>query len=152
MRAELAASVGLAEPGERPALDELVARFDSDRLRRWPREMRVRTLAARGICAAGVVIDRRQRDETGLEGGGVLIAAGISVWLLNWFYRVGVRGRARPRREDARATSSTPTATGPTSARPRPSEATGAAGPAPPRPAGDAGAHRARGGGGRRRP
>ena len=28
MRAQLAASVGLAEPGERPSLDELLARFD----------------------------------------------------------------------------------------------------------------------------
>jgi glutamyl-tRNA synthetase len=32
VRAELAASVGLAEPGERPAPDELVARFDPDRM------------------------------------------------------------------------------------------------------------------------
>jgi glutamyl-tRNA synthetase len=28
VRAELAASVGLAEPGERPTLQELLARFD----------------------------------------------------------------------------------------------------------------------------
>ena len=32
VRAELAASVGLAEPGERPSAAELVARFDPERL------------------------------------------------------------------------------------------------------------------------
>jgi glutamyl-tRNA synthetase len=32
VRALLAASVGLAEPGERPSLDELLARFDPDAL------------------------------------------------------------------------------------------------------------------------
>jgi glutamyl-tRNA synthetase len=36
VRAELAASVGLAEPGERPGLDELAARFSFDALRRVP--------------------------------------------------------------------------------------------------------------------
>jgi glutamyl-tRNA synthetase len=32
VRAELAASVGLAGPGEQPTLDELLARFDPDAL------------------------------------------------------------------------------------------------------------------------
>jgi glutamyl-tRNA synthetase len=36
VRAELAASVGLAAPGERPSLEELVARLDPDRLPREP--------------------------------------------------------------------------------------------------------------------
>jgi glutamyl-tRNA synthetase len=36
VRAELAASAGLAAPGEQPSLDELVARFDPDRLPREP--------------------------------------------------------------------------------------------------------------------
>ena len=38
VRAELAASVGLAEPGEEPSLDELLARFDPAAL---PREATV---------------------------------------------------------------------------------------------------------------
>ncbi len=36
VRSILARSVGLAEPGERPSLDELIARFDPDRLPRTP--------------------------------------------------------------------------------------------------------------------
>jgi glutamyl-tRNA synthetase len=36
VRAALAVSVGLAAPGEEPSLDELVARFDADRLPREP--------------------------------------------------------------------------------------------------------------------
>ena len=32
VRASLAVSVGLADPGERPSLDELLARFDPDAL------------------------------------------------------------------------------------------------------------------------
>jgi glutamyl-tRNA synthetase len=36
VRARLAASVGLARPGERPALDDLLARFDPDALPREP--------------------------------------------------------------------------------------------------------------------
>jgi glutamyl-tRNA synthetase len=38
VRAELAASLGLAAPGEQPSLDELLARFDPDHL---PREATV---------------------------------------------------------------------------------------------------------------
>ncbi len=36
VRSQLAASVGLAAPGEQPSLDELLARFDPDRLPREP--------------------------------------------------------------------------------------------------------------------
>jgi hypothetical protein len=36
VRAELAASVGLAAPGEQPSLEELVVRLDPDRLPREP--------------------------------------------------------------------------------------------------------------------
>jgi glutamyl-tRNA synthetase len=36
VRSQLAASVGLAEPGERPPLDALLARFDPDALPREP--------------------------------------------------------------------------------------------------------------------
>jgi hypothetical protein len=45
------------------------------------------------IIAAGVVlIAATGASEVGLEGGAMLIAAGMSVWLLNWTYRLGVRG------------------------------------------------------------
>ena len=37
----------------------------------------------------------------GLEGGALLIGAGLSVWLLNWFYLVSVRGERERDVEDA---------------------------------------------------
>ena len=41
---------------------------------------------------------------TSLVGGAGLIGAGLAIWLLSWFYRVGVDGdRAREREERARA-------------------------------------------------
>jgi len=65
----------------------------------------VRTWLPVGIITAGVaVIAVTGASETGLEGGGMLIAAGLSVWLLNWFYRLGVRGdRERDSEDRARA-------------------------------------------------
>ena len=42
--------------------------------------------------------------ETGVEGGTLLVAAGLSVWLLNLLYRVGVKGdRERDEEDRARA-------------------------------------------------
>ena len=61
----------------------------------------VRTWLPVGICAAGVVLVAVKRDETGLEGGALLVAAGLSVWLLNWFYLVSVRGERDREVEDA---------------------------------------------------
>jgi hypothetical protein len=65
----------------------------------------VRTWLPVGIIAAGVVvIVVTGGSETGVEGGGMLIAAGLSVWLLNWLYRLGVRGdRERDTEDRARA-------------------------------------------------
>jgi hypothetical protein len=64
----------------------------------------VRTWLPIAIIAAGVVIILATRTETGIEGGGMLVAAGLSVWLLNWFYRLGVRGdRDREQEDRARA-------------------------------------------------
>ena len=41
---------------------------------------------------------------TSLVGGAGLIGAGLAIWLLSWFYRVGVDGdRAREHEERARA-------------------------------------------------
>ena len=43
-------------------------------------------------------------SEVGWEGGTLLIAAGLSVWLLNFFFRVGVKGdRDRDTEDRARA-------------------------------------------------
>jgi hypothetical protein len=61
----------------------------------------VRTWLPVGICLAGVVLAVVKRDETGLEGGVLLVAAGLSVWLLNWFYLVSVRGERDRDVEDA---------------------------------------------------
>ena len=60
----------------------------------------VRTWLPVAIIAIGLVIILATRTETGIEGGGMLVAAGISVWLLNWFYRLGVRGDRERDQED----------------------------------------------------
>jgi hypothetical protein len=65
----------------------------------------VRTWLPVGIIVAGVVVAILSGfSDTGLEGGGLLISAGLSVWLLNLLYRVGVTGdRDRSEEDDARA-------------------------------------------------
>ena len=65
----------------------------------------VRTWLPAGIILAGVVVAIvSDFSETGSEGGGLLISAGLSVWLLNLLYRVGVTGdRDRSEEDDARA-------------------------------------------------
>jgi hypothetical protein len=59
-----------------------------------------------GICAVGVVmlvVALIKQDDIWGEGGGLVISAGLSVWLLNALYRVGVRGdRERDREAEAR--------------------------------------------------
>jgi hypothetical protein len=57
------------------------------------------------IIAGGlVVIIATGGSEDGLEGGFLLIGAGLSVWLLNFMYRVSVKGeRDRDREDEARA-------------------------------------------------
>jgi len=56
------------------------------------------------IIAAGVLlIIVTGGSESGFEGGTMLVAAGMSVWLLNWFYRLSVRGdRDRDQEDRAR--------------------------------------------------
>ena len=65
----------------------------------------VRTWLPVAIIAAGVVVAVASGfGESGLEGGGLLISAGLSVWLLNILYRVGVTGdRDRSEEDDARS-------------------------------------------------
>ena len=64
----------------------------------------VRTWLPVAIILSGFVLMALVRDINGIEGGALLISAGLSVWLLNWFYRVGVRGdRDRETEDEARA-------------------------------------------------
>ena len=65
----------------------------------------VRTWLPLAIIAAGVVVAVvGGLSETSLEGGGLLVSAGLSVWLLNLLYRVGVTGdRDRGEEDEARA-------------------------------------------------
>ena len=65
----------------------------------------VRTWLPVTIIVAGVVVAIATGfSETGLEGGALLISAGLSVWLINFLYRVGVRGdRERDAEDRARA-------------------------------------------------
>jgi hypothetical protein len=69
--------------------------------RAWLRVLRVWLPA--GICAGGLAIILITRNEDGAEGGALVISAGLSVWLLNFLYRVSVTGdRERDREEEAR--------------------------------------------------
>jgi hypothetical protein len=55
------------------------------------------------ICLGGVVAIAIEPNRNGLEGGILIVSAGLSVWLLNWLYRVGVAGeRERDQEDDAR--------------------------------------------------
>jgi hypothetical protein len=65
----------------------------------------VRTWLPVTIIVAGfVVMLATGFSENGVEGGTLLVAAGLSVWLLNLLYRVGVQGdRERDEEDRARA-------------------------------------------------
>jgi hypothetical protein len=61
----------------------------------------VRTWLPLTIIGAGLVVAvAMEFSETGVEGGTLLVAAGLSVWLLNWLYRFGVRGELERDDED----------------------------------------------------
>jgi hypothetical protein len=65
----------------------------------------VRTWLPAAIIVAGFVVAAATGfSEAGLEGGTLLVSAGLSVWLINFLYRVGVRGdRDREAEDRARA-------------------------------------------------
>jgi hypothetical protein len=65
----------------------------------------VRTWLPVTIIAAGFVLAAATGfSETGLEGGALMVSAGLSVWLINLLYRIGVRGdRERDVEDRARA-------------------------------------------------
>jgi hypothetical protein len=61
----------------------------------------VRWILPAGICVAGVVMMIASPDI--VEAGAMVVGAGLSVWLLNILYRVGVTGdRDRKTEDDAR--------------------------------------------------
>lgn len=63
----------------------------------------IRTWLPAAIIIAGFVAAAASGfSETGAEGGGLLVAAGLSVWLINALYRFGVRGD-RERDDEDRA-------------------------------------------------
>lgn len=56
------------------------------------------------IIVLGIVLIALNPGEDGLEGGTMVVAAGLSVWLLNLLYRLGVSGdRDRDVEDRARA-------------------------------------------------
>jgi hypothetical protein len=65
----------------------------------------VRTWLPIAIIVSGFVVALVTGfSETGVEGGTLLVAAGLSVWLLNLLYRIGVKGdRERDEEDRARA-------------------------------------------------
>jgi hypothetical protein len=64
----------------------------------------VRTWLPVAIIVAGFgVAAATGFSQSGLEGGALLISAGLSVWLINLLYRVGVHGdRERDEEDQAR--------------------------------------------------
>ena len=63
----------------------------------------VRTWLPVTIIASGLVLALATGlSETGFEGGTLLVAAGLSVWMINALYRFGARGE-RERDDEERA-------------------------------------------------
>jgi hypothetical protein len=56
------------------------------------------------VCIFGAAVMILKPDADGLEGGALIISAGLSIWLLNFLYRVGVSGD-RTRDDEAAARS-----------------------------------------------
>ena len=69
----------------------------------------VRTWLPVSIIAAGFVVGMATGfSETGFEGGTLLVAAGLSVWLINALYRFGVSGDREREDEDRAAEPNRP--------------------------------------------
>lgn len=52
------------------------------------------------IVLSGVLLALIVGTDAAYEGGGLLVSAGVSVWLLNLFFRIGVRGDQERADED----------------------------------------------------
>ncbi len=61
----------------------------------------VRTWLPVAVCSAGLIILLVRRDLNGLEAFCALVGAGLSIWLLNFLYRVGVTGDEERDEEEA---------------------------------------------------
>jgi hypothetical protein len=56
------------------------------------------------VVTFGVVVIAVGRNDNALDGGAGIIGAGLSIWLMNFLWRVGVRGDSeRDEEADARA-------------------------------------------------
>jgi hypothetical protein len=53
------------------------------------------------IIASGILLALIVQTDAAYEGGALLVSAGASVWLLNVFFRIGVRGDSE--RDDEKA-------------------------------------------------
>jgi hypothetical protein len=55
------------------------------------------------VVLAGVLVMAIGHDDVALEGGGAIVGAGLSVWLINLLYRIGAKGdRERDEEDEAR--------------------------------------------------
>jgi len=64
------------------------------------------------VVLAGVVLLALNPSLAGLEGWALLTGAGLAILLLNWLYRVGVKGDESATTRRRRASTSTSTAAG----------------------------------------
>ena len=56
------------------------------------------------ICLGGIAALIIEPNINGLEGAAMIVGAGLSVWLFNWLFRVGVEGdKERDQEDEARA-------------------------------------------------
>jgi hypothetical protein len=93
----------------------------------------VRTWLPLGIIVAGVAsIVATGGAQWGFEGGMLIISAGLSVWLLNFFFRVGVKGDLERDREDRARAFYDEHGRWPDEAPPAPAEPTEPRAPGPP--------------------
>jgi hypothetical protein len=53
-----------------------------------------------GVVLIGVIAMVLATDLAGFEGGALIVSAGLSIWLLNWLYRVGIAGEGERQAED----------------------------------------------------
>ena len=70
------------------------------RPRQTPTQRFVRVWLPLLIIASGILLAVIVGTDAAYEGGALLVSAGASVWLLNVFFRIGVRGDSE--REDER--------------------------------------------------
>jgi hypothetical protein len=95
----------------------------------------VRTWLPLAIIVAGVAsIVATGGAQWGFEGGMLIISAGLSVWLLNFFFRVGVKGDLERDREDRARDFFDEHGYWPDEAPPAPAEPTEPGGSVPPTP------------------